>query len=170
MIAIHHFRELIVRPALDKLQLYSIDREELLVITCAQESLGGTYLMQNDALGYPKGPALGIYQMEPVTYRDLFANYLWYNTYLWVRLMGVIGSPINYTPPPSLLYVNSHFATAVACLQYYRFKEPVPPTLQGQITYYKRYWNTAEGAACPVVSQGMCADVLKNYKKFLASG
>lgn len=163
MIAIKHFRELIVRPALDKLQLYSIDREELLVITCAQESLGGTYLMQNDAQGYPKGPALGIFQMEPATYHDLFENYLRYQVYLHHRLVSVIDSPVIHIPSTDLLVRDSRFAAACACLQYYRFPEPIPSTLEGQLRYYKTYWNTARGRAT-------IPETRRNYERFLAGG
>jgi hypothetical protein len=61
MFNITQFRELLIRPVLDSLQMYSKDAEELLVFTCAAESNGGTYLHQ------VKGPALGIYQCEPST-------------------------------------------------------------------------------------------------------
>ena len=66
----NQLRELIITPALSKLQLYSKDAEELLIFTCAVESDGGTYLKQI------KGPALGIYQMEPRTYNDIWQNYM----------------------------------------------------------------------------------------------
>ena len=62
MIDNKQLRELIIGPSLDALQMYSKEAEEILVFTCASESLGGTYLKQ------VKGPALGIYQMEPATY------------------------------------------------------------------------------------------------------
>ena len=68
MLNIAQFRDLIVKSTLNDLLLYSEDAEELLVFTCAVESLGGTYLQQ------VKGPALGIYQMEPVTYNDINAG------------------------------------------------------------------------------------------------
>ena len=69
MIDNKQLRECIIKPTLDSLQMYSQAAEELLVFTCACESLGGTYLKQ------VKGPALGIYQMEPATYQDIWENY-----------------------------------------------------------------------------------------------
>ena len=159
MIAIKHFRELIVRPVLDKLQLYNQDREELLVITCAQESLGGTYLMQNGLRGYPDGPALGIYQIEPDTYDDLFANFLAYRTRLWELLVGAV---LHKPGKPRLIY-DLQYATGVAAMQYYRFREPIPQNLEGKFAYYKRYWNSELGKAT-------IPEVRRNYERFLASG
>jgi hypothetical protein len=160
MIAIRHFRELIIRPALDALQLYSVNREQLLVITCAQESLGGEFLMQNDAAGWPKGPALGPYQMEPNTYYDFFDNFLKYRTILHGRLMNVVGSSVLHTPSPNIMVYNLRYATAVACLQYYRFREAVPADLEGQLRYYKLYWNTILGKAT-------IAEARKNYYRWV---
>lgn len=65
MLDCSQFRALIIEPVLSKLQLYSKDAEELLVFTCAAESLGGTLLHQI------QGPAVGIFQMEPNTYTDI---------------------------------------------------------------------------------------------------
>ena len=67
------FRECIIRPTLRALEPeipHSLVAEELLMLTAAHESHLGTYLKQKG------GPALGIYQMEPATYRDLHENFL----------------------------------------------------------------------------------------------
>lgn len=160
MIAIKHFRECIVRPALDQLQLYSLAAEELLVITCAQESLGGTYLMQNDRLGYPKGPALGIFQMEPATYDDLFENFLRFHTIWYARAVG----DILYRPDPKIMVTDNLYATKIARLNYYRVKAPLPDyaDIDGLVRYYKKYWNTELGSAT-------LKQTRMNYEKFMAS-
>jgi len=155
MIAIKHFRECIIRPALDQLKLYSVAAEELLVITAAQESLGGTYLMQSDVRGYPKGPAMGIYQMEPATYLDLFNNFLAYHT-LW--LDRIAPGEIAAANVGRMVY-DLKYATMIARLNYYRVKEALPQDFEGQIRYYKKYWNTELGAAT-------LADVRRNYALF----
>jgi hypothetical protein len=152
MIAIKHFRQ-IIRDALDPLKLYSTKAEELLVITAAQESLGGTYLWQNDRLGFPKGPALGVYQMEPVTYRDLFENYLRYN-----RRLQILGG-LTVEEPERMVY-DIRYATVIARLNYYRFPAEIPEDLEGQLRYYKKYWNTELGKAT-------IAEARKNYERFL---
>jgi hypothetical protein len=153
MIAIKHFRQ-IIRDALDPLKLYSVKAEELLVITAAQESLGGTYLWQNDRLGFPKGPALGVYQMEPATYRDLFENFLVYHKPLAARL-DMAGC--DY---PERMVHDMRYATQIARLNYYRFPVSIPEDLEGQLRYYKKYWNTELGKAT-------IAEARKNYERFL---
>ena len=158
MIAIKHFRQL-VRDALDPRpgdspalpKLYSVAAEELLVITCAQESLGGTYLRQNDAQGWPLGVARGIYQMEPATYRDLFQNYLRHAP-LVLDWLGSPGDLIRLT-------YDLVYATKIARLNYYRVKEALPQDLEGQFRYYKKYWNTELGAAT-------LPEIRRNYTAF----
>ena len=155
MIAIKHFRELIVRPALDQLKLYSVAAEELLVITCAQDSIGGTYLMQNDVKGFPRGPAVGIYQMEPATYLDLWRNFLSYHTMLLDRLHPGEQAAMDV----GRMVYDLKYATMIARLNYYRVKEALPQDLEGQFRYYKKYWNTELGAAT-------LDDVRRNYYAF----
>jgi len=150
MIAIKHFRQL-VRESLDPpFSLYSVAAEELLAITIAQESHGGTYLWQNDRLGFPKGPALGIYQMEPATHDDLVENFLRYRA-LWLDRLGSVDA--------HRLTYDLQYATRMARLNYYRVKEPIPADLEGQFRYYKKYWNTELGAAT-------LDEVRKNYHNF----
>ena len=69
-----HLRLYIIRPTLQKINLWSEAAENLLLGTAAQESLLGTYLKQNG-----NGPALGIYQMEPNTHKDIWIHYLNYH-------------------------------------------------------------------------------------------
>ncbi len=157
MLAIKHLRECVIRPALDQLKLYSVAAEELLVITCAQESDGGTYLMQNDARGYPKGPAMGIYQMEPATYIDLFDNFLAYHRDLWQKIVGP--GNVLAMPPTAQMIWDLKYATQIARLNYYRVREALPQDFEGQIRYYKKYWNTDLGAAT-------LGQVRSNYEKF----
>lgn len=154
MIANKHLRECIIRPALDRLGLYSVAAEELLVITAAQESLAGTYLMQCDSQGYPRGPALGIYQMEPATFHDLWENFLLYHRLIAERI------PEPGPWPAERLIYDLRFATQIARLHYYRFTTPIPDDVDGQIRYYKKYWNTDLGAAS-------LAEIKTNYERAL---
>lgn len=141
MLNINQFRDLIVRPALHDLMLYSIDAEELLVFTCANESLGGTFIHQVD------GPALGIFQMEPATYNDLWQNYIKSNG----RLMMILFSNfmVNSVPAEERMIYDIRFATAMARLFYARIAEPLPSAMDENAiySYYKRYYNTSLGAA-----------------------
>jgi hypothetical protein len=65
MFDITQFRADILTPTLEALQFREIELKELLVFTCAVESAGGTYVKQ------VKGPALGIFQLEPNTFTDV---------------------------------------------------------------------------------------------------
>lgn len=141
MLNITQFRELIIKSTLNDLMLYSKDAEELLVFTCAVESNGGTYLKQL------KGPALGIYQMEPQTYNDLWQNNLRNDG----RLMLILFSNFNISNVPSedCMIYDLRFATAMARLFYKRIPEKLPAfdNVDAIWSYYKRYYNTANGAA-----------------------
>ena len=66
----------IVKPALEAIGYYSPAAEALIMGTAAQES----HLKYVKQLG--DGPALGLFQMEPATHDDIWANYL--------RFRGVI--------------------------------------------------------------------------------
>ena len=151
MIAIRHFRKLL-RDALDPpFSLYSVAAEELLVITAAQESLGGTYLWQNDVLGFPKGPAIGPFQMEPATHDDLWNNFLKYRP--------ILAKPLGDASAGRMAW-DWYYAIRIARLNYYRFPTPIPADFEGQIRYYKKYWNTELGAAT-------LGQVRSNYERFV---
>lgn len=141
MLNITQFRELIVKSSLNDLLLYSPDAEELLVFTCAVESLGGTYLHQVN------GPALGIYQMEPVTYNDIWETYIKPRGPLTMRLMTNFHLPSM--PSEEQLIYDLRYATAMSRIFYARVKEPLPSASDENAIwdYYKKYYNTSQGAA-----------------------
>lgn len=148
------FRELIVIPALSKIKGYSKEAEELLIFTCAVESGGGTYLKQI------RGPALGVYQMEPDTYTDLWQNYI--HRYPAKSHMLALHMGIGAMPLPDKMVSDLQFATAMARFHYMRHKEPLPDhnDIDAIWLYYKKYWNTSKGKARKDVS-------VKNYAKFV---
>jgi hypothetical protein len=141
MLNINQFRELIVKSSLNDLMMYSEDAEELMVFTCSTESLGGTYLAQ---VG---GPALGIYQMEPLTYNDIWQNYI--NQDPKLNLKMIMSFRCNKMPPEEWLIYDLRFATAMTRLFYARIKEPLPSAkdIDAIWAYYKKYYNTIKGAA-----------------------
>jgi hypothetical protein len=134
-------RELIIIPALEDLQIYSEDAVELLVFTCAVESEGGTYLHQI------KGPALGIYQMEPATYNDIWANYILLKSELSTILFH--NFDVGRMPSEDRLIYDLRYATAMARLFYRRVSEALPNhnRIDDVWEYYKKYWNTYKGKA-----------------------
>lgn len=154
MLNINQFRELIVKSSLNDLMMYSEDAEELMVFTCATESLGGTYLAQ---VG---GPALGIYQMEPLTYNDIWQTYI--NQDPKLNLKMIMHFHCNKMPPEEWLIYDLRFATAMTRLLYSRIKEPLPSAkdVDAIWAYYKKYYNTFKGSAVKEES-------IKHYHDFV---
>jgi hypothetical protein len=130
----------VIKQTLAPLNLYSPAAEELLMATCAQESLLGKYRHQVN------GPAIGIFQMEPATFDDIWANYLKYDS----RLGDEICALANTQPPrPIEMQDNDPFAIAMCRVHYRRVPAPLPdPTsLDALWHYYKTYYNSDLGAA-----------------------
>jgi hypothetical protein len=154
MLNVEQLRELIIKPTLLDLVMFTEDAMELLVFTCAVESEGGTYLKQL------KGPALGIYQMEPATYNDIWANFLKDKNSLLLMLLSNFN--ITYMPSEDRLIYDLRFATAMARIHYARFLEKLPHAADtmGLWKYYKQYYNTPEGAAEMLPS-------ISKYQKFI---
>ena len=137
-------RELVIIPALKYLNPvipYSIEAVDLLCMTAAHESLNGTYLKQI------KGPALGIYQMEPSTHDDIWDNFLAHRKILPELVSGFDSDELVY---------NLKYATVMARVHYWRVKEPLPKRkdtgpdsdyIYELAKYAKRYYNTHLGKA-----------------------
>ncbi len=148
------FRKFIIEPVLSKLQLYSKDAEEMLVFTCAAESLGGHLLVQ------VKGPALGVYQMEPNTYTDIWINYIRARSQLAMLMTMHFGC--NKIPELDRLVYDLFFATAMTRIHYLRSpgKLPAATDVDGIWDYYKKYYNTDKGKAKKEES-------IKKYRDFI---
>lgn len=141
MINSTQLRELIIRPTLIDLIMYSEDAEELMLFTCAIETNGGSYVKQVN------GPALGIYQMEPKTYNDLWQNYL--NKKVETLLILTTNFDCMRMPPEDRLIYDLRYATAMTRLFYSRIQEKIPnrKDLPALWSFYKRYYNTVEGSS-----------------------
>lgn len=140
--------DLIIKPALDYMggNYYSKESAFLLLCTAAIESDCGYYIKQIN------GPALGIWQMEPDTERDI-----WTNCDAIKTEFGKI--IVNLAPPYSDLADNDlidapKYACAMARLKYSMDPKPLPK-LTGDnnadsrafYDYYKRVYNTELGAS-----------------------
>jgi len=141
MLNVQQLKELIIKPTLLDLIMFSDDAMELLVFTCAVESWGGTYLKQI------QGPALGIYQMEPATYNDIWQNYI--NNKKDLSLIMATNFDCGRIPDEDRLIYDLRFATAMCRIHYLRALEPLPnkADVQSLWNYYKNHYNTLEGAA-----------------------
>lgn len=114
--------------------LYSPEAVELLAMICAHESSGGKYRRQIGG-----GPALGIFQMEPVTH-----NSIWDNSDTIHARAERFGIKRNL----SQLEVDDRYAVFVARHYLAMDKNPLPKTPEEMAKYCKSYWNRT-GKATP---------------------
>ena len=150
MLYAKHLRLLVVRPALQQINLWSQDAENLVMGTAAQESRL-QYLHQ---LG--NGPAKGLFQMEPATHNDIWDNYLkyhddWADTLRTMTVTGYMG-----TPDPNEMVWNLMYAAAMCRVFYRRKPGRLPYDVEGMAAYWKKFYNTHLGA-------GTEAQFIRNY-------
>lgn len=132
---------------------YSDVAVELLMLTAAHESLMGTYLRQ------VKGPACGVFQMEPATERDIYENFFKYQHNIRHLVEGFkMKQPGEVTDLES----NLAYQIAMARVHYYRVPAPLPksPDPVKLAEYWKKYYNTHKG-------KGKVAYAVNHYKAIL---
>lgn len=135
----------IIFEALDPLGLYSGAALNLLLGTCAQESHMGTYRRQI------RGPAVGIFQMEPTTFYWLKGKYR-------KRFPSIV-------PVYSDHLEHDDHAAAIFCrLRYLADPKPLPPAndIAALGAYWKRVYNTYLG-------KGTVEEFLDNWKRFIGA-
>ena len=146
-------RQYVITPALQLLEMASPAAEALLLGTAAQESHMGRYLHQ---LG--NGPALGPFQMEPATYRDIWSNFIQHRPAIQQRL----GGRWPMMPLPDEMVTDLLLAAVMCRLHYRRISAPLPDAtdLPGLARYWKRYYNTPAG-------RGTEAEFIHNWHQFV---
>jgi len=130
---------LVIEPTLKKIGLHSQGAVDLLVMIAAHESKNGHYIAQ------VRGPAKGIYQMEPATHDDILR-------WLAVKKPEVyrsIAAIVSGEPTADKMVTNLEYSTAMARAFFLRFPEPIPTDAVTQSTYAKKRWNTYQGKATP---------------------
>ena len=139
MIDVNQLIEHVLTPCLNDLQAYSNDAIELLVMTCAIESDGGSFIKQVN------GPALGIFQMEEATHDDLWHNFLMHD-HRRLTLMQVHFN-CQIFPSANRMVTDLRYAAAMARLLYARFPDRLPDKddIEGLYDYYKKFYNTEKG-------------------------
>lgn len=122
------------------LQWYELPNSDnavrLLCMIAAHESGGFHYIKQI------KGPALGIFQMEPASYNDV-ESYIKSHQKRFRRLVHDMPQPAEY------MAFNPVYAAAIGRVYLLRIKEVLPDVedIIGLAKYAKKYWNTYLGAA-----------------------
>ena len=128
----------IIKETLDHMDLYSEDALEMIYRTGKAES-GYRTLQQ-----YGGGPALGFFQMEPATYRDIWENYVMYREKYRNKLysLGFDDSKMDYC-----LMSNIGIQVAMCRLHYRRVPSALPKAedLEGQAKYWKNHYNSHLG-------------------------
>lgn len=157
MIDDKQLRVYIIRPTLKSIKMYSEDAEELLMLTAAAESGMGRYVRQ-----LPDGPAVGLYQMEPRTYYDIYDNWLSYRDHIEKRIVNYCG--YLELPNADRLMDDLRLSTCMARVNYFRVPEKIPDKndINGLSEYWKKYHNTENGKG--VVSEGV-----EKYKTYVTA-
>lgn len=150
-IDIKQFHDFILVPTLNSLGLYSKESCQLIIGTGCQESKF-KYIHQNG-----KGPALGFFQCEPTTYKSIVNRVFVNDRNMKQRFLSILSTEI--IPDVNDLIWNLKLACMICRLHYFRVQQKIPLDLQGQAEYYKKYYNTKEGAAT-------VEEYIENYNKF----
>tara|TARA_R100000656_G_scaffold123381_1_gene99898 strand:- start:273 stop:734 length:462 start_codon:yes stop_codon:yes gene_type:complete len=128
----------IIDWTLKHIDMYSKDAAAMVYRTGMAES-GYKYLSQ---MG--DGPAIGFFQLEPATMRDIMDNYVVYRKPILDSLKS-----LGYAPDDDEYRVKSNIALQVAfCrLKYRRDPSPLPLwwNTKDQAGYWKRVYNTELG-------------------------
>jgi hypothetical protein len=146
MIDFNQFKEHVVVPTLKYLDSeipYSEEAVDLLMLTCAHESRGGTYLRQKGMTG-TEG-AFGVYQMEMATHKDIWENFINFRR-------GWTGFIMEQNEDYTRLISDLAYATAMARVHYWRVPEALPSKddtryMSALGDYAKKYYNTHLGKA-----------------------
>ncbi len=136
MVNLSHIQDLVIKPALQSINLYSLSAERLLLFTGYVES-GYKFLKQ-----VPSGPALGFWQVERGTYQDI-EKWLSYsiNRDLRDRVLDSVG--LDAFPSADALIWNLRLSVLMARMVYYRHKDPLPAIddAEGMARYHKIVYN-----------------------------
>jgi hypothetical protein len=138
---IKELKEYIIRPALTQVGMWSASAENLLAGTIMIES-GGERLKQ------VKGPALGLYQIEPKTHKDVKRELdREHDKELKAQVLAACGM-VDFPFDDALVW-NLRYATIIARLLYRRDPSPLPDSedAEGLAKTHKNIYNTVNGKA-----------------------
>ena len=132
-----------IRPALQALEKGGLAAEQLVLGTGVQESL----LNAREQSG--GGPALGLFQMEPATHDDCWANFLNFRKPLADKVRQTLDA--GQDPVAATLKVNDRYAAAMCRVRYLRAPAAMPPAddVDALAAYWKQHYNTPLGAGTP---------------------
>ena len=129
--------------------------------TAASQLLLGTAIQESN-LFYRRqlgnGPARGLFQMEPATHDDIWANYLKYNAPLAAQVRSFLNGG---TESAGELENNDKYAAAMTRVHYRRVPAALPAAdnIEAMGAYWKAHYNTPLGA-------GTVAEYVANWRKY----
>lgn len=150
------FKDWVVVPALTGIGLCSDSAVNLLMLTASTESQMGTYLKQ---LGTTTIGGYGIYQIEKTTHDNVWGRFIVASPNLRTNIR--ISCGYENKPILTRLINDLTYATIIARLVYNAYSEPLPKPddIVGLATYWKKYYNSVNGA-------GTVEEAVDNYKKY----
>lgn len=148
-------RHLIIRETLKELGDWSLDRENLLLGTAAQESGLGQNLKE--------GRLAGIYHISPAAHRAVWDKYLINQPEIASTVRGIAGQHSFLKDPHGELISNLKYATAIAWLIYKRTGKNLPQhcSLEDLARFWYRYFHTR--------ASGKIEDFIANYRAMALS-
>jgi hypothetical protein len=154
MIDLKQLERYAIIPALVLLGMDSPEARALLLGTAAQESGMGHYIRQVGG-----GPAMGIFQMEPATYHDIWRNFI--NNRPEIKQKLAERWPTE--PEPEEMITNLLLAAVMCRLHYRRVSAPIPQAddLTGLARYWKKFYNTPMG-------RGSEDEFIRNWRTLVA--
>lgn len=140
------FREKTIRPTLEDV---SAESGVPLAGTAAEELLLGTALHESGGLRYReqlRGPALGLFQVEPFTHDDMW-RYLDARKPALAKTIRTFFTPAGDKIEAALLRADDGYAVIMARVKYLSVPAALPPAgdLAAQAAYWKKYYNTPLG-------------------------
>lgn len=156
----HDLKHFVIRPVLcwmGPLIPYSRYAENQLLGTAAQES-AMSYFLDQTAPG--PGPGFGPYQMEEETFQGHCDWMIRFNKGLWKMFQEINIPPAFHRDGPAEMAGNLYLATFMCRVHYYRIRQLMPQTLEGQAKQWKQFYNTWKG-------KGTVEQYISNYKKLV---
>jgi hypothetical protein len=136
-------KKYIVAPALARLGLPGGPAALALVTGTAGVESGAAALVQNGG-----GPALGLWQMEPATERDCWANFLSGEPGLESTIARMLPPGLGQADRCQQLIGNLYYAAAMCRVKYRRAPQALPDPNDpiGMAEYWKKWYNSSLGA------------------------
>lgn len=145
----------LISETLSEVGLHSESAVELIMLTFAVESNLGDYIDQTN------GPAIGLGQMEPATYDDIYASWFRYRPDGFKEVIArFVNRYVGTQRDSRTMRYNLKYAILMTRLHYLRVKAPLPPNDPIQLAqYWKRFYNTELG-------KGTVDKAVKKYLRY----